>query len=267
MTDTRRCLWMVALMACGASTATAQQPWMRDFAHLPPGVVGRRQVMRPGSPLRGYIQPVELRAPKGSAVSIAKNGRFTKPQRGKLKVGLLVGQVYRLRITRIQFRPGEEVYPTIELVNRLFPPEGTKLRFPVPVEFTQQELVLALRGRLVTRVVYLENPKKPLPYRQPSKQRYFDVGPKSDPLTVADRLGRPMAIMRMGSRIPDRQGITPAFLFGSPPVQLYSQKRPAKKTTGLKRRQPVVRIPAQRRVRLLDRPIQARSPSRGGVNR
>jgi len=241
---------------------------MRDLSRLPPGTVGRRQLMRPGSPLRGYYQPVELKVPAGSSISVAQNGRFTKSHKGSLKVGLMVGQLYRIRITGIKFRPGEEVYPTIELVNRLFPPEGKKLRFSVPIEFTHEELELALRGRLVTRVVYLENPKKPLPRRQGVDQRYFDVGNKTDPLIVADRLGRPMAIMRMGSRVPGREGLTQTFLFGSPTVLIYPTAKSTTKTTQLRlRKSPIVRFPSQRRVPLLNQPQQARRRSTRSVNR
>jgi hypothetical protein len=37
-------------------------------------------------------------------------------------------------------------------------------------------------------------------------------------LEVADRLGRPVAIIRLGGRLPDAGGPEAKFLFGSPPV-------------------------------------------------
>jgi len=50
-----------------------------------------------------------------------------------------------------------------------------------------------------------------------------------DPLEVADRLGRPVAIVRLGGRLPDAMGPDQRFLYGSPPVlipnalDLYSE--------------------------------------------
>ncbi len=83
------------------------------------------------------------------------------------------------------------------------PPPGQELRFPIPIELTLEELDLAASGRYITRVIYLEDPRTALGVREdPDRQRYYEVDSTSDPLEVADRIGRPMAILRMGSRIP-----------------------------------------------------------------
>jgi hypothetical protein len=92
-------------------------------------------------------------------------------------------------------------------------------------------LELALAGKFVTRVVYLEEPQRALPVaRSPqSEQSYFEVRPTDDPLEVADRLGRPVAILRLGGRLPESAGPDERFLYGSPPVlipnslDLYSE--------------------------------------------
>ena len=106
------------------------------------------------------------------------------------------------------------------MVNRLYPPAGLETRFPLPIEITQQDIESALAGKFVTRVIYLENPEDALPVAQRgNEQRWFEVQPHEDPLEVADHLGRPMAILRMGGRVPDeRTGPDAAFLYGSPPV-------------------------------------------------
>ena len=36
--------------------------------------------------------------------------------------GMLIGQVYRLRVTNIPHQPGVEVFPTIQVIDRLYPP-------------------------------------------------------------------------------------------------------------------------------------------------
>ena len=90
-----------------------------------------------------------------------------------------MGRCIGLRVTNIPFRPGQEIYPTIELINRLYPPPGRETRFPIPIQITREELEMALRGQYIVRVVYLEDPQAALPQQQdPERQRYFDVGPR-----------------------------------------------------------------------------------------
>jgi hypothetical protein len=177
--------------------------------------------------LPGYFQPVEIKVPQGAAVSMAVDGHFESPCEGPALVGLLIGQVYRFKITRIPRNEGFEVFPTIELVNRLYPPRGLENHFPVPIEFTLEELELALSGRFVTRVIYLEDPNAALPVAEdPDHQRYYEVRSDQDPLKVADRLGRPMAIMRMGSRTPDFDAVSNRFMFGTPPLRKLTKPAP-----------------------------------------
>jgi hypothetical protein len=186
---------------------------------LPPGAIGQQQLLR-GGPLAGYFQPVALRAPAGARVSLAVDNQFSAPQRTPFKVGMLVGAVYRLRVTEIPERLGAEVYPTIEIINRIYPPVGEEFRFPVPIELTQADLDLALDGKFVTRVIYLEDPERALPVAEErgDDQRYFEVRPSEDPLAVADGLGRPVAILRLGGRLPDSNGPDEKFLYCSPPI-------------------------------------------------
>ncbi|MEX2141570.1 MAG: hypothetical protein WD894_20055 [Pirellulales bacterium] len=193
---------------------------MLHAGKLPPGAIGAQQLLR-GGPLPGYFQPAEIKAPEGAFVSLAVNQEFSAPQTTPLKVGMLIAPVYRLRVTQIPNHLGEEVYPTIEIINRIYPPVGEEFRFPVPIELTQADLELALSGKFVTRVVYLEDPQQALPVAPvDDEQRYFEVRPSDDPLEVADRLGRPVAIIRLGGRLPDATGPDPKFLFGSPPLMV-----------------------------------------------
>ena len=217
------CLLLTAVAAPGLG----QRP--RHYFHsadLPPGTVGQGQLLHVPT-LHNYIQPIELQVPDGATISVKNEGSFTAPQAGPLLVGMQVGQVYELKVTNIPLNEGQEVFPTVEIINRLYPPEGQKLRFAVPVQFTKEELELALTGRFVTRVIYLEDPRSALPRAQDAKlQRYFEVAPNEDPLFVADTLGRPMAILRMGSRIPDAE----QAMAYQPPVIIYP--RPSERPLG-----------------------------------
>jgi hypothetical protein len=206
------------MLLIAAEARSQDRVHMLHAGKLPPGAIGAAQLLR-GGPLPGYFQPVEVRAPEGALVSMAVNQEFSAPQASPFKVGMLIAPVYRLRVTQIPNHIGEEVYPTVEVINRIYPPVGEEFRFPIPIDLTQADLELALAGKFVTRVVYLEDPGQALPVATtPGDQRYFEVRPSDDPLEVADRLGRPVAIIRLGGRLPDAAGPDEKFLFGSPPL-------------------------------------------------
>lgn len=209
------------LAACVCLTQPAHAQTGVHYPHgpwSPPGHVGRSALAR-GGPLLGYFQPVQIILPEGAKVSLAAHGRFTDPASAPLKAGLLIGQVYRLRISEIPGYPGEELFPTIELVDRLYPPPGLRWKFAIPIEITQADLDAAFAGRFVTRVVYLEDPENALPVQgDPLHPAWWDAAPHENPLELADRLGRPMAIVRLGGRVPSPDlESDPAFLAGCPP--------------------------------------------------
>lgn len=217
--------WVCTGLLClGMTTAVyAQQQGVHMLQHgiyTPPGAIGSRQAMR-GGPIRCFFQPVEIIAPPGAMISLVEKGRFNEAKPAPRKAGLVLGQVYRLRITNIPFEPGREVFPTIELVDRLHPPKGQEVRFAAPIEFTQEDLELALEGKFVTRVVYLENPDNALPVSGDAiDEASYDVLPSEDPLEVADRIGRPIAIVRLGGRLPDDATgkVDRAFMGNCPPL-------------------------------------------------
>src|SRR5262245_1339376 len=110
MPRTTQFLGLIAWLAL-ASVATAQAPQhYYDKADLPPGVIGQRQLQR-GGPLPGYFQPVEVTSPAGTMLSVVCDGAFSPPRSAKLLAGMLIGQVYRLKVGNIPGHEGEEVFP------------------------------------------------------------------------------------------------------------------------------------------------------------
>jgi hypothetical protein len=217
-----RCLITIAACLALAAVAAAQEPWhYMNKANSPPGLIGQRQLER-GGPLPGYFQPVEVTAPAGSLISVVADGSYSQPKTGKLLAGMLIGQVYRLKVGNIPNFEGQEVFPTIEVIDRLYPPPGQAARFPIPIELTAEELAYALDGRYVLRVIYLEDVQTAPPVRdEPGKQRVLDIAPGRDAMEAADRLGRPVAILRMGSRVPLASEDQSRFLYAEPPAQLF----------------------------------------------
>lgn len=183
-----------------------------------PGVVASAQVARQ-APGVGTFQAVSVSGPEGLQVALAQGGQFLPPLQAPVTTGMLVGAVYRLRVTNIPYRPGEELYPTVEIIDRIYAPAGREHRFPIPVVLTEEDLRLALDGALVTRVIYLEDSQIAEPVAaQAGTQRTVDVGPTDNALQTADQLGRPVAILRIGSRVPANiHGDLTRFLYGCPP--------------------------------------------------
>ena len=211
---------VVAVVAARHAVAQSRDMHFLHNAQLPPGQIGATLVGTGALP-QGYIQAVEFRGPTGLAVSLAQDGAFTEPLPTPLNVGLLVAPVYRLRVTGIPNMEGLEVFPTIELIGRLHPPPGCEAKFPIPVELTEEDLRLAARGNFVTRVIYVEDRDQAIPAAQTGKHiQWFDAGPGNDPLLEADQVGRPVAILRMGGRLPlDTSAPDTEFLYGSPPFE------------------------------------------------
>lgn len=207
-----------------STVATAAVPTLRSALPLlpddqPPGTIGAIQLQR-DCRLRGYYQPVQFSLPDGVEVSFAVAGGFADPMPSGTVVALLVGVPYRVKLTSIPFQPGVELFPTVELIDRTYPPPEKAHRFPIPVAIDLADIEAAQGGELVSRVVYLEDSQHAQPVSYLGPQRVYDAAANENMLATADYFGRPVAIVTVGSRVPATVDGTAAdhFLFGSPPV-------------------------------------------------
>lgn len=220
-----RLLSVLAAAALGlpCSIAAAQSPAsVRYYPYdqtVPPGMAGQwSAIVNPG--VSSYYQPVRVELPVPGQVTFFSGGPAAPvPRPAPAQAAILVGPVYRLKISDMPDYPGLELYPTVELLDRLHPPAGRSPQFPVPVSFTIEELDFALEGRLVTKVVYLEQPDRAAPVTavEAAAQR---LEPQENGIAIADRLGRPMAIVRLGGRLPDPNHPEPGFYGSGAPVLL-----------------------------------------------
>jgi uncharacterized repeat protein (TIGR01451 family) len=214
---TRAALVAISLF-CSIAHAFAQPPvhmFHRDG--LPPGEVGQRKLLR-GGPVPNYFQHVEVVAPEGTSIAFVGSGKFLPSDNDCAMAGMLIGQVYTLQLTNIPLLDGAELFPTIEVIDRLYPPLGLERKHPIEIEITQDEIDAALKGQLVTRIIYLEDPLNALAVQGGPRDQRVRTIKSGDPLKVADRLGRPMAILRMGSRVPEIDAGTGNFIYGNPPI-------------------------------------------------
>ena len=173
----------------------------------------------PGEPIQGYFQPVMIRTPEGTSLACVTAGQFSERLASPLQVGLFVGCDYRLRITGIPFHPGKELFPTLTLLARTYPPQGREIEFPIVINLTLEDIELALAGRYITRVIYLENPGAALPIHPGGEEQLSHDIRGGDPVAIASTLGLPVAIIRIGGRVPPQNTgtLSPEFTFGSPP--------------------------------------------------
>lgn len=204
----------------GARSAEAQSiPPKSNYilsSDMPPGAVGAAQAYRRPQ-VQGYFQPVQVSGPDGLHVALAQDGQFLPLLEAPVRAGMMVGRVYRIKVSGIPGFEGEELFPSIEVIDRLYAPSGREHRFPIPIVLQDEDLRAALRGELVTRVIYLEDSETAEPVSDlPGEQRVTEVGGSEDPLQTADQLGRPVAILRIGSRTPDANSDLTDFLYGSP---------------------------------------------------
>jgi hypothetical protein len=155
------------------SSAVAQSPQHFPLDHrVPPGVLSHfHSIAEPC--LYDSPQPVRVTLPGEGRVAFL--GVEEEAQPAPAQATLLVGHVYRIRISDLPGMPGVELYPTIELVHRLHPPAELADEFPVPIDITADEIASVLEDRMVTKVIYLERPDLAAPQPQLSGPRTWSA--------------------------------------------------------------------------------------------
>ena len=220
------------LFATDSASAQHQHPRYFPLDHRIPGRATQwAQAIHPRHV--EYLQPVKIELPSAGLISYFDGS----PQNAILtqapsQAGMYVGRTYRVRITGMPEFPGVELYPSIELLDRLHPPEGMKNEYPIPIQLTEEEIATALNDQLVTKVVYLEQPQiaDPRPVDEPLK--IVDLPGSANLLEAADRRGRAMAIVRIGGRTPNMHDPNDREFFGqsAPVVPTASIVNPQKQT-------------------------------------
>lgn len=223
--------WLTVVLLAFTSNVMAQQASYVDGRYFPlsqatpPGVAAEwaSKVGRANPP---YFQPVRVSLPSTGTVTFYEGSpNAAHPMSAPAQAGLLVGKMYRLRVSDLPELPGAEFFPSIELIDRLHPPHGKAEEFPVEFELTEEELLWAANGQLVTKVVYLEQPNRvPVTLLDKKSERITTIEPYKNVIAEADMLGRPVAIVRLGGRTPDANQPDPSFFGPGGPIQI--QQRP-----------------------------------------
>jgi len=199
-------LMMTAFLVLATGTGYPREvAGLRDHSAVvsAPGAIGVSRSPQPGprpeSWLPHGVQPIEIRGPQGMQISIETAEGWSPQRAGPLRMGLVVGQPYRLRITGIPQQEGRELFPSVRVLAKLVTPPGMAWRFPVEIVIDEDDLALALAGSHVRRVVYSAcDPDLP----DVVPEGWFDVRPGDDCLDVATTLGDPVAEVILGNRLP-----------------------------------------------------------------
>ncbi|MDB5387472.1 MAG: hypothetical protein JWM11_3118 [Planctomycetaceae bacterium] len=228
---------ITSLTLCGLLTISAlalgQEPGQRRYFPLntplpPPGRAGI-WAGRTGKASPVKFQQVQIQVPVAGQVTWYEGAPAREiSMSAPAMAGLLVGPVYRLKLSNLTDLPGVELFPSIELVDRLHPPVGRELQFPVIVPFTDEELQAATSGALVVKVIYLEQPNRasPIAAERGKAIPAIHVTSRENPLEVADVHGRPLAIVRLGGRVPDSNRPEPGFFGMGAPIQILKAPPP-----------------------------------------
>ncbi|NQV24609.1 MAG: hypothetical protein HQ518_09600 [Rhodopirellula sp.] len=193
--------------------------------NLSPGLAGQWAVMA-GKGSGHWSQPIQITLDGGGDVTVY-HGRPVQEttHRSPAQLGVSLGHLYRLRVSNMPDLPGVEIYPTIEIIDRLHPPAGKKHDFPIPVYIDRDDIDSAINGNLVTRVVYIEQPQLAAPFALDDSTRVRTLLPAQNVLEQADRYGRPAVIVRIGGRLPSLHGESAAF-YGTGGFISHSTPRP-----------------------------------------
>lgn len=175
---------------------------------MPPGVAGEMAAYR--DRCNGYYQPLRVILPSSGDVTFYGSANTVNTQAAPAQAGFLVGPLYRFKISNMPEFPGEELYPSIELLDRLHPPPGKAAEFAVPITFTEQEIEKALSGSMVTKVMYLEQPDIASPITLKEGRTHLPSQPFEETrhlLRKADLFGRPMILIRLGGRVAEQEDL------------------------------------------------------------
>ncbi len=168
------------------------------------------------------VQVVRFQGPEGVRVEVLGPMPEAVPPgdgKGLATVGLKVGVGYKLRLTNLPDRPGVELYPFIEVLGHLHRPAGIDpAKYPIRVVFRPDDIEDAAgHGRLVTQVIYLEDPEQAVPIKLAKDDPPFvTLNPAEEPFKVARALGRVMAVVRIGGRQPTPEEVEGPAGLGMP---------------------------------------------------
>jgi hypothetical protein len=167
---------------------------------------------QPGVPSSAMTSQIAFIGPDGMAVKwdVGAPGAFdSEPLTCPARYNFPQGAIYRLKMTGIPGRPGQELYPTLEVGPVMPRTEAFLAHNAIPVQFTPEDFDQVQSGNFVTKVIYLPDPEfQELALAGVETLVSTRLDPGVDPIVEADRRGAILAIVRLGNK--DMQVPNPA---------------------------------------------------------
>jgi uncharacterized repeat protein (TIGR01451 family) len=159
---------------------------------------------QPGLPCPAPLLAARVLAPQGVRFTLYPGTPLARLFEGPVVFGLRPGYVYRMELTNLPYQPGRSLYPEVEVRGSIVPRPGMKyMDYPIPLLFTQGDIDRALAGSVITKVIYLEDPEKALPATVPLDAPIeIPDATEDQAVRAAFDNGRPVAIVRLGGKIP-----------------------------------------------------------------
>lgn len=145
--------------------------------------------------------------PNGVTVTTHAGTGMGKTFSGNNAYGFRPGYRYRLQLSNLPGKTGQSLYPLVEVYGSLVPRNGLNYwEFPAPVTFSEADLARAASGYMVTKYIYLEDPKKAVPVQStPDQPLEFNEDTPEFARKAAHDSGRVVAVITLGDRTPDAQ--------------------------------------------------------------
>ena len=208
-----RTLTLLGALALAQSAAPAQPGLPPVPAQGPPAGVAGFGALPPHPDFSALMQPfnvapmaaplaaVKFITPKDVRVTAYPGAPFSRVYDASAVVGLRPGYAYRFELTNLPYAPGKSIYPEVEVRGTLVPRPGMKyMNYPLPIVLSQNDIDKVLKGVVLTKVIYLEDPDKALP-TQVDRDAPVETedGTEDEAIKAAIANGRLMAIVRVGN--------------------------------------------------------------------
>ena len=172
----------------------------------PPRAVPGQDVLQPGmgAPVPAPLVAAKFLVPKDVRVTAFPGSAQSRMYDAPVVMGLRPGYVYRFELSNLPYSPGKVLYPEVEVRGTLVPRPGMKyMDHPIPLVFSQPDIERVLKGAVVTKVIYLEDPEKALP-SEVAPNAPVEMPDETDAAAIKAALanGRLMAIVRLGNLKP-----------------------------------------------------------------
>jgi uncharacterized repeat protein (TIGR01451 family) len=177
----------------------------------PPPEAGRHQPCPPLGPPAPLLA-MKVLAPDGVSVTLLPGTPAARTFPAPVTVGFRPGYAYRFALGNLPGRPGETLYPTLEVRGSIVPRPGMNyMDYFAPLLVTRGDIDKAFAGAVVAKVVYLEDPTKALP-QAATPDAPIEVTDSSveEAVKAAMGSGRLVAVLRLGDRAPDAEELARA---------------------------------------------------------